>query len=122
MMIRLLLYGVYAVLTFLLGYFLYYIMVATPVVRNIIFVIASAVLQYLLTTFVLKTSIWKNLTITFITWILSFAIGELTLVHYVFDRHPNHADLYGLIAFWITMFTCYEVYIRILQTLQKQKP
>jgi len=37
-------------------------------------------------------------------------IGLGVLIHYGFDKKPNHADLNGLIAYLISTYLLYELY------------
>jgi hypothetical protein len=75
------------------------------------------VAHFLLSFMFLKTTFWKRFAVILIFSIFSGLVGFYTLLHFAFNEKPDPADLYGLIAFLLVMFICYEVLAKVNRKL-----
>ena len=114
---RILFYFIYSSVLTSYGYFLKYQIALTDEAKNISFLLLSIFCQYFFSLLFLRAIVWKKLIVTALIWILSYIIGILVLVHFAFNKKPDPADLYGLIAFLLVMFICYEVLAKVNKKL-----
>jgi peptidoglycan/LPS O-acetylase OafA/YrhL len=114
---RILLYFIYSFLLIGVGFLLFYQFSSNN--KEVYFLLISFGFQYLISIILLKIISWMRVLVTLGIWILSFIVGMLVLLHYAFNEKPDPADLYGLIAFLLMMFICYEVYFLLRKRFSK---
>lgn len=114
---RVLFYLIYSSVLIICGYLLKYQIALTDEAKNILFLLLSIFCQYFFSLLFLRAIIWKKLIATVLIWIISYLIGILVLLHFAFNKKPDPADLYGLIAYLVVMFICYEVLARVNKKL-----
>lgn len=109
---RFAIYLLHGFVIFSIGYLTYDILKdkVTDEVKKIMFFPSSFFIQYL---FILKCydlNKVRRIILWISVWIVSMIIGLGVLIHYGFDKKPNHADLNGLIAYLISTYLLYELY------------
>ncbi len=116
---RLFFYLIYSVLILSIGYVLFYKVISPGKLENVLFLLLSVILQYLLSSVCFKISNWRLIAITILFWVLSIIVGLIVLVHFAFDKKRVPADLYGLIAFLLTMVFCYEILAMVMKKMKR---
>ncbi|HRK54653.1 MAG TPA: hypothetical protein PK185_12115 [Cyclobacteriaceae bacterium] len=105
-------YLLYSFVIFSVGYLTSYILKdkVTDEVKNVMFLASSFFIQYLFIIKCYDLSRVRRIILWITAWIVSMIIGWGVLIHYGFDKKPNHADLNGLIAYLISAYLIYELH------------
>lgn len=77
---------------------------------NITFLLSSIIIQYLFVSKFYPIKRRPMIILTATSWLISMAVGILTLVYYAFDEKRNPADLIGLMTYLILTYVIYEIY------------
>jgi hypothetical protein len=109
---RFAIYLLYGLVIFSIGYLTSYILKGkvTDEVKNVMFLASSFFIQYLFILNCYDLNRVRRIILWVSVWLISMAIGMGVLIYYAFDKKPNPADLYGLIAYLISTYLLYELH------------